>query len=73
MMSSTSNSTGNGIGCGTVLFFIFLTLKLTGHIDWSWWWVTAPLWAPLVICALFFCACFLLALLTGQLSSRSRK
>lgn len=22
---------------------------LTGVIDWSWWWVTAPLWAPLVV------------------------
>lgn len=28
----------------SVLFFIFLVLKLTGHITWSWLWVTAPLW-----------------------------
>lgn len=27
-----------------VLFFMFLYLKLTGQIDWSWWWITAPLW-----------------------------
>ena len=27
----------NGIGLGTVLFLIFLVLKLTKHIDWSWW------------------------------------
>jgi hypothetical protein len=27
-----------------VLFFIFLTLKLTGVIAWSWWWITAPQW-----------------------------
>ena len=26
------------------MFLLFLTLKLTGYIDWSWWWVTAPLW-----------------------------
>ena len=31
------------------LFLIFMTLKLTGHIDWSWWWVTAPLWGQLVL------------------------
>jgi hypothetical protein len=39
----------------TVLFFIFLTLKLCGVIDWSWWWVTAPLWAifALVLVAAF--------------------
>lgn len=23
---------------------IFVTLKLTGHIYWSWWWVFAPIW-----------------------------
>lgn len=26
-----------------VLFLIFLVLKLTKHITWSWWWVTCPL------------------------------
>ena len=30
----------------SVLFVLFLALKLTGHINWSWWWVTAPLWGP---------------------------
>lgn len=25
-------------------FIVFLVLKLTGYIDWSWWWITAPLW-----------------------------
>ena len=34
-----------------VLFLIFLVLKLTNTIDWSWWWVTAPLWLPLAIAA----------------------
>ena len=33
----------------TILFVIFLVLKLTGEIDWSWWWVTSPLWLPLVL------------------------
>lgn len=43
---------GNGIGLGTVLFLIFLTLKLAevGQIaTWSWWWVTSPLWIPIVL------------------------
>ena len=31
--------------CG-VTFVVFLVLKLTGLINWSWWWVTAPLWIP---------------------------
>jgi hypothetical protein len=33
----------------TILFVVFLVLKLTGEIDWSWWWVTSPLWLPLVL------------------------
>jgi len=32
-----------------ILFLIFLILKLTGIMDWSWWIVTCPLWLPLVI------------------------
>jgi membrane protein YdbS with pleckstrin-like domain len=43
---------GNGIGLGTVLFLIFLTLKLAevGQVaTWSWWWITSPLWIPLAL------------------------
>lgn len=47
-MSNKSNSS-NGLGLGTVLFLIFMVLKLTNYIDWSWWWVTAPLWIPILI------------------------
>jgi hypothetical protein len=42
-----------GLGLGTVLFLIFLVLKLTGHIGWSWWWVTCPLWIGLAILIAF--------------------
>ena len=27
-----------------LLGILFVGLKLTGHIDWSWWWVTLPFW-----------------------------
>ena len=30
------------------LSIVFVTFKLTGVINWSWWWVTSPLWLPLV-------------------------
>lgn len=32
-----------------VLGIVFVTLKLTHYIDWSWWWVTAPFWGPMAI------------------------
>jgi len=34
---------------GATLFIIFLVLKLTHVIDWSWWWITAPLWCGLAL------------------------
>ena len=34
------------ISLPTAIFITFLVLKLTNTIDWSWWWVTAPLWIP---------------------------
>ena len=29
---------------------LFTALKLTGFIDWSWWWITCPVWGA---CALY--------------------
>lgn len=45
-------NTSSGIGLGTILFVVFLVLKLCGVIDWSWWWVTAPIWIPVAFCLL---------------------
>jgi len=47
-MSNKSNSS-SGLGLGMILFLIFMTLKLTGNITWSWWYVTLPLWGPLLL------------------------
>lgn len=33
-------------------FYILLTLKLTGVLSCSWWWITLPIWLPLVLFAL---------------------
>jgi hypothetical protein len=35
----------------SLLTVLFVGLKLTNHITWSWYIVLAPLWAPLVIVA----------------------
>lgn len=47
-MENNSNYTG-GLSFSSILFLVFLVLKLTNVIDWSWWWVTAPLWIPIII------------------------
>jgi hypothetical protein len=48
---SKENSNSSGMELGVVLFLIFMVLKLTNTIDWSWWWVTSPLWIPLALAA----------------------
>ena len=45
-MKRNENAENGGLGFATVLFLIFMVLKLTDLIDWSWWWITAPLWIP---------------------------
>lgn len=47
----TDNKTTKTINLSSLIFLIFLTLKLGGWgtvATWSWWWVTSPLWLPLV-------------------------
>jgi len=53
-MSKNSSSNSGGIGLVGAVFIVFLILKLTNHIDWSWWWVTSPLWMPMSISAIIF-------------------
>jgi len=48
-MSTTSNTNTGGIGFAGLLAIVFITLKLTGYIAWSWWWVLSPLWIPLAL------------------------
>lgn len=52
-MSSNSNAGGGGLGLGGVLLVVFIVLKLTHVIGWSWWWVLSPLWIGAGLVALF--------------------
>lgn len=50
---SEKSSSSSGIGFTGLLTVLFIGLKLTGYITWSWWWVLSPLWiVPLTILAL---------------------
>jgi hypothetical protein len=52
-----SSSSSSGIGFVGLLTIVFITLKLTGYINWSWLWVLSPIWISfsvvMVILALF--------------------
>ena len=38
-----------GGGFLSLLVILFIGLKLGNIIDWSWWWVLAPIWIPLAL------------------------
>jgi len=45
-MTYKVNVAGFGMGVCVALGVAFVVLKLCGVVDWSWWWVLAPFWAP---------------------------
>ena len=48
-MSSSSSSSSGGIGFTGLLTVLFVGLKLTNVIAWSWLWVLSPIWIPLLL------------------------
>lgn len=65
-MDNRTETIQNGGGLPILLFVTFLVLKLTDTIDWSWWWVTAPLWIPAVFALLFGLVFFLIFRTAGD-------
>ena len=48
-MSNSKSTGGGGVGFCGLLAVAFIVLKLCKVIDWSWWWVLAPIWIPIGI------------------------
>lgn len=54
----------SGIGFTGLLTILFIYLKLTNKIDWSWWWVLSPLWIGLILVILVLLIVIIVALIT---------
>lgn len=48
-MSKETKKTSGGPNFFGWLTLLFIGLKLTGHISWSWVWVLSPLWGLFVV------------------------
>ncbi len=59
-----------GVGLLGWVFLIFLTMKLLDEM--SWWWVTAPLWIPLVLMVAVVLIFGILTLVVRYLDRRAR-
>lgn len=53
MGSSTTVNSNSGIGFIGILTIVFITLKVTNYVDWSWWWVLSPIWIDFILHLIF--------------------
>ncbi|MBO5700358.1 MAG: hypothetical protein J6R57_02940 [Bacteroidales bacterium] len=58
-----AKSTNTALGFSELLLLVFIVLKLTKVIDWSWWWVLSPLWIGIVLYALIILVGIILAII----------
>jgi len=74
--TETKNSNPGGWNLFTVLFLIFLTLKLGnfGMVqDWSWWQVTSPLWGPVVVVGIALLLLLIVNFINDLLNNNNEK
>lgn len=62
-----------GMGLLGWLTILFVGLKLTGYIEWSWLWVLAPLWIPGAIILTLLAVVFFAALIAGVKHDKRRR
>ena len=48
----SKESSSSGISFMGMLTILFIGLKLTNYVDWSWWWVLSPIWGGFLLVAL---------------------
>ena len=64
-MSSSSSSSSGGISFTGALTVLFIGLKLTNVISWSWWWVLSPIWISVLIGLAFIFILLIAAIVAG--------
>lgn len=67
MNKHESSTTTGGIGFTGLLGIVFIVLKLTHVIGWSWVWVLCPLWIGIVLYAV------IVLVILGYTIARDRK
>ena len=68
-----NQASSSGIGFIGLLQIVFIVLKLIGKIDWSWWWVLAPIWGTSALVFVLVFVAFVWAVLNfGRKPCRPR-
>jgi nitric oxide reductase large subunit len=66
------SGSASGIGVAGALTLLFIGLRLTGNIDWSWWWVLSPVWITGSLVILMLAAFTILWVIAGVADERER-
>lgn len=66
-MSTQSSTRSGGISTLGLLGVLFVGLKLTGYITWSWWLVLLPFWFGLAVILFLIAGVGVLAAFCGAL------
>lgn len=73
MSDSKTSVTVGGTSFCNLLFLVFLVLKLTNVINWSWWWVTAPIWGPIALVVAILIVVGIVALIAAGCQPRNKR
>lgn len=66
------NKQQGGIGFFGLLTILFIGLKLTGYVNWSWVWVLSPIWLPSVIVIVVFVLFLVFRLVKDTIEKKRR-
>ncbi|MBS7234245.1 hypothetical protein KHA90_24930 [Flavobacterium psychroterrae] len=63
---STTKDDSDDVGLGILLFLtiVFISLKMSNKIDWSWVWVFAPLWSVAALIVFFYLVALIFGFIT---------
>ena len=64
--SNNNNVQNSGISFSGLLTVVFIVLKLTGHIDWSWFWVLSPIWISIALVLIVLALMFIIVVILDQ-------
>lgn len=65
-MNDNNKSGGAGIGFTGLLTLVFIVLKLTHVIKWSWVWVLSPVWISSILAVVLVVTIIFIKLFKGE-------
>lgn len=67
------NYSRSGIGFIGLLQIVFIVLKLCGIINWSWFWVLAPLWIDIIVYLVILILVIIVAIIKNKPHKKEKK